>query len=385
MKLAVFHNLPSGGALRVLHDKMRRFKENGHTLSLYSFSTADHDFLPLERWADRAHIEPLSFGGFFRFRRYFKAARAVASLIDRSDADFVYVTKCRYFGSPPLLRYLRKPHVFYSHEPLRIRSYESRAGGNARARWTPFELMRKAGNVRSHFIVRREDRRSIRSARRVMTNSSFTAGWLKRVYGVEAEVNYQGVDAEFFHPSPVPARGDHVLSVGRIDETKGHDFLLRALSRVPAPRRPALVIVCDRFDRAVRGRLEEEARRLGVRFEVRCRVGDEELREFYRTSRLVLCASANEPFGLVPLEAMACGVPVIAVREGGFLETVADGRTGFLLERDEALWARTVEECLSDPARLRRLGEAGRAEVLRQWTWGPFIERFEQTWRESAR
>jgi glycosyltransferase involved in cell wall biosynthesis len=143
------------------------------------------------------------------------------------------------------------------------------------------------------------------------------------------------------------------------------------------------VIVCDRFDREVRGRLEEEARRLGVRFEVRCRVGDEELRDLYRTSRLVLCASANEPFGLVPLEAMACGVFVIAVREGGFLETIADGRTGFLLDRDEALWARRIGDCLADPGRTGRLGDAGRAEVLERWTWGPFIERFERIAAES--
>jgi len=243
-------------------------------------------------------------------------------------------------------------------------------------------MVKKAVKLRDHFIVKREDRRSIRSARFVMTNSHFNARWLKRVYGVEALVNYQGVDTEFFYPSETAERNDHVLSVGRIDETKGHDFLLRALARIPAPARPPLVIVCDWTDPRVFKKLKAEAGHLGVACEIRGRVSDEELRTLYRTSRLVLCAAVNEPFGLVPLEAMACGVPVIAVREGGFLETVAEGRTGFLLERDETLWARKIEACLSDPDAMTRMGESGRSEILERWTWHGFLDRMAIAIRE---
>jgi glycosyltransferase involved in cell wall biosynthesis len=388
-KLAVFHNLPSGGALRVLRDKLKGFKRRGYTVSLYSFSTSERDFMPLDRLADRSHVEPLHFKGFFRYQNYFKATRMVAEVINRSDADLVFVTKCRYFGSPPLLRYLRKPHVFYSHEPLRIRSYEALANGNgaplaALTGLTPFQMIKKSVKIRDHFIVKREDRRSMRSARLVMTNSHFTARWIKRVYGIEASVNYQGVDADFFCPPEKRERGGHVLSVGRLDETKGHDFILRALAEIPKRARPPFIITCDRLDPRFFKKLQEDADRLGVDCDIRYRVSDEELRTIYQTSRLALCSSVNEPFGLVPLEAMACGTPVLAIKEGGFMETVRDGETGFLLDRDESLWARKIEACLADPAAMKEMGEAGRAEVLRRWTWGPFIERLEKIFSENG-
>ncbi|MGH7198427.1 MAG: hypothetical protein ACREH5_06800, partial [Candidatus Omnitrophota bacterium] len=176
MKLAVFHNLPSGGAFRVLHDKLKHFKERGHAASLYSFSTADHNFLSLDRLAERSHVEPLRFQGIFRFRDYFRATRRVAEAINRSDAEWVFVSKCRFFGSPPILRYLKKPVVFYSHEPLRIRQYEMLAGGSPDRRFgyftnfmdlPPGRKVRKLLRVFGHFFVKAHDRRSMRSARLV--------------------------------------------------------------------------------------------------------------------------------------------------------------------------------------------------------------------------
>ncbi|MGH7198613.1 MAG: glycosyltransferase, partial [Candidatus Omnitrophota bacterium] len=241
----------------------------------------------------------------------------------------------------------------------------------------PGRKVRKLLRVFGHFFVKAHDRRSMRSARLVMTNSHFTARWIRRVYGVEPFVNYQGVDAEFFRPSSAVERNDHVLSVGRLDETKGHGFVLRALAKVPAPIRPQLVIVCDKFNPRVLEELKKDAERLGVSCDIRHRIDDEALRKLYQSSRLVLCGSVNEPFGLVPLEAMACGTPVIAVKEGGFLETVADGRTGFLLERDEFAWARKIEACLSDPEATEQMGRAGRSDVLERWTWGAFMDRME--------
>jgi glycosyltransferase involved in cell wall biosynthesis len=394
VNIALFHNLPSGGALRVLYDQISAFKKRGWKVSLYSFSTADNDFLAVASRADEFFTEPLLFKGLFRFRNYREATRKIAEKINSSSADLVFVSKCRFFGSPPVLRFLRKPLIFYSHEPLRILEYESLAhspanGSSAGRLWPAFRRMsvavkaRKILGWRERVLRKKEDRKSILAAPIVMTNSHFTADWLHRVYDVKPVVNYQGVDTEFFCPGAAEKRS-RVLSVGRMDETKGHDFVCRVLARLPADRRPEWVLVYDSVDPVFEKLFRKEACRLGVSCDLRPRIGDDVLRELYRSSQIVLCASKNEPFGLVALEAMACGTPVFAVKEGGFVETISDGRTGYLLERDETLWADRLGAVLADPRQLKIMGALGREDILKNWNWDLFIGRLEKERRVPA-
>jgi D-inositol-3-phosphate glycosyltransferase len=100
-----------------------------------------------------------------------------------------------------------------------------------------------------------------------------------------------------------------------------------------------------------------------------CRQPDQ-LHLWYSAADVAVTTPWYEPFGLTPLEAMACGVPVIGSRVGGIAFTIADGETGYLVPpRDpEALCAR-LEDILRDPARRRRMGRAGRARVLGSFTW----------------
>jgi glycosyltransferase involved in cell wall biosynthesis len=99
---------------------------------------------------------------------------------------------------------------------------------------------------------------------------------------------------------------------------------------------------------------------------------DAELRALYERCTAVLFTAFNEDWGIVPLEAMAAGKPVVAVNRGGPSETVLHGETGYLEPDIPAAFARRMIELAADPALCRRLGLAG-AERAQQFSWDAFV------------
>jgi glycosyltransferase involved in cell wall biosynthesis len=129
-----------------------------------------------------------------------------------------------------------------------------------------------------------------------------------------------------------------------------------------------LIAVSNSVDLNWKSYLEELARRLSVDIDIRNLIGDEELVRLYNSARLVLYAPYLEPFGLVPLEAMACGTPVVAVKEGGVRESIVHDKSGVLVDRDEDMFAKATEALFRDaPRRAMIANNAGRM-VLESWT-----------------
>jgi glycosyltransferase involved in cell wall biosynthesis len=188
-----------------------------------------------------------------------------------------------------------------------------------------------------------------------------------------------GVDPDRFTPKgPAAPRGPYphrLLQVGRLVPRKGAAVAVAALARLPGTE---LVVVggppADRLDDdpEVR-RLRGIARDAGVADRVRFTgaVPSEEVPPLLRSADVVVCPADYEPFGIVPLEAMACGVPVVASAVGGQLDTVADPGTGRLVPpRDPEALARAVAGLLADPAGREACGAAGRRRVLSRYGWG---------------
>ncbi|QQC92063.1 glycosyltransferase [Streptomyces alfalfae] len=187
-----------------------------------------------------------------------------------------------------------------------------------------------------------------------------------------------GVDTDLFTPrGPVAARGPlphQILQLGRLVPRKGAAVSVAALARLPDTE---LVIVggppADELDQdpEVR-RLRALAREAGVADRVRFTGGvpSADVPPLLRAADVVVCPADYEPFGIVPLEAMACGRPVVASAVGGQLDTVADPATGRLVPpRDPEALARAVAELLADPAGREAGGEAGRRRTLRRYGW----------------
>ncbi len=186
-----------------------------------------------------------------------------------------------------------------------------------------------------------------------------------------------GVDTSVFRPAPKPATGtggDRLLYVGRVVERKGVGNIVEALGSLPGV---TLDIAGgppqDQLDGDVEiARLRRIASRVGVLDRVRFlgAVSRAEVPALMRAADVVVDVPWYEPFGIVPVEAMACGRPLVGSAVGGLLDTVLPGVTGELVPpRRPDLLAPVLDELLADPVRRASYGRAGRARAVKEYQW----------------
>jgi glycosyltransferase involved in cell wall biosynthesis len=391
LHVAVYHNLHSGGAKHSLYETVHRLAKRHH-VDLFCLSTADVDFFDLRKFVEEHVVFEFKPGRLFRspfgrlnqavrwrdLARLEQVQRRVTAEIDRRKYDVVYVHPCQFTQSPSLLRYLRTPSLYHSREPLR-RFYEPplpRAYRDERG-WRGILGQIDPFNRAYEQRLRQLDRKNIRYATRIVTNSFFTREALYRIYGVDARVVYHGVDLETFRPLDLP-RENMVLSVGALTPNKGFDFIIESLGLLPKHLRPTFVVVSNYQEQAELAYLEELASKRGVSLRLRVRVRIDELVHLYNTARCTVYTPILEPFGLVPLESMACGTPVVAVKEGGVRESVVDGQTGLLLDRDPEQFAAAVRTLLENEELAKRYGRQARAYTLEKWPWDKRIRQLEE-------
>lgn len=384
MDVAAFHHLPTGGALRVLAEWTRR--TSAERITVYTPDPAVHDFARFpERVRTEVVSEPEPTIGLAAITGLLGArvtGRRIAQTIDASGHDAVFVLPSLLTQSPLLLHNLRTPSVYYAPEVMRS-GYEDRPLVFPGAHWKM--RMTRAGLNPAEQLRRVLDRRAARAAPCVVTHSEYTRADLADKYGVDARVLRLGVDLDAFQPSPRDATHvarPYVLSVGALHPLKGHELVVEAVGQVAPEARPDVVVVGDRGENGPA--LDALAQRLGVALDVRSGVPFPELVALVQGAAVVACAQVREPFGLVPLEAMACARPVVAVAEGGLRETVRDGDNGLLVSRDACAMGRAIARLLEDPALCARLGAAGRADVEAHWRWDDYAGALDALLAERA-
>jgi len=395
VKVAVVHNLPSGGARRTLVEQCRRLRLCGHRVEAFFPDTSDEAFAPLAPVVDATHVWPVpappgreaSLFGQVRVGSVWAVARLLRSLarvhremaaaVDGAQFDVVLATHDQFTHAPAALRWLRTPAAYYCQEPLRF-VYEAPVGLPLAPGGGPFaRAARRLATASAKAVLRPLDARNVRAARMILANSIYSHETIMRAYGRRARVVYHGVDPERFRRLDLE-RERVVLSVGAMHPAKGFDFVVSALARIPESRRPRLVVVSDRGYGVYRRLLEGHAQRSGVALTILTRIADDELVRWYNRASALAYAPYLEPFGLVALEAMACGTPVVAVAEGGTRESIRADETGLLTMRDEAAFAEAVERVMADKGLAARLAEAACGEVARRWTWAASVERLEE-------
>jgi glycosyltransferase involved in cell wall biosynthesis len=434
MKLALFHNVGPGGAKRALYEHVRGLTALGHTVDLFHPASACETYLPLaplcravkvygeagpgggaassgsggEGAVRRLARRVLGDAGHDVLRDYFwlrKVERGIeeqarlqemmATDILAGSYDVLYAHQCGAMLAPDLLRHVagKLPTVFYVQDTLR-RIEE----------WTPGPLptgydkqsdtllqRKRRGRILSPVMLSRMQReearfvRNLRSAETVLVNSRYSREGILRTTGVGALVNYLGVDSDYFTPSSEP-REHEVVSVGAMRPEKRHDLVIEAAGMLPQALRPRVRIVGYELPGAdaLGTQLCELARSLKVELILEREVTDAAVRDAYRRAKVVAFTPYLESFGLVPLEAMACETPVVAVAEGGPRETTREGVTGYLADTDPAAFGAALGRLLEDETRRQEMGRAGREWVCTDWTWERSVREVEGILQSAA-
>ena len=181
--------------------------------------------------------------------------------------------------------------------------------------------------------------------------------------------------------TPIMTATDRTFSWGRVglgsfDSIKGVDLAVKAVALLPEPR-PPLVWIANSGNEAYRNAIIELARSLGVELRIQMAISDADLVAILNKATLLLYTSRLEPLGLAPLEANACGLPVVGIAEGGIRETIQDGVNGFLVDPEAESIARAANQLLQNPALTRQMGETAADYVRREWDVEESVTRLE--------
>ncbi len=279
------------------------------------------------------------------YRRYLPLFPAAVEAFDLDRYDLVISSS--HCAAKAAIAPGRATHICYCHSPMR---YAWDQFGN-------YFGPERVGALASRWLYRpamarlaRWDAATASRVNRFVANSQYVAGRIARYYNRTATIVYPPVDTDFYHPAAV-AVGNHLLVVSALVPYKRLDLAIAACRQTGTPLR----IVGQGPDRE---RLMQQA---GPDVEFVGWISDDAVRDEYRRAYAVLLPG-EEDFGIVPVEAQACGRPVIAFGRGGALETVIEGETGtFFAEPSAASLAGAIDRLSRstfDSGRIRRHAES---------------------------
>jgi glycosyltransferase involved in cell wall biosynthesis len=312
----------------------------------------------------RIHVSPLQRlpVALTQYRRYLPLYPFAVEQFDLDRYDLVISSS--HCAAKSAIRAGRARHLCYCFSPMRYA-------------WDQFDAYfgtERVGRAASRLFYRpilarlaRWDAATAARADRFVAISRHVAGRIARYYNREASIVYPPVDTAFYRPAAVPPES-HFLIVSALVPYKRIDLAVEACRMIGA----SLRIVGDGPERA---RLERQA---GGAVEFLGPLTDEQIRDEYRRALAVLLPG-EEDFGIVPVEAQACGRPVVALGRGGALETVIDGETGVLFPEPTAP---SLAAALQRAADLRVDGARLRAHA-EQFSRERYVQQMQETIAET--
>jgi glycosyltransferase involved in cell wall biosynthesis len=346
MKIAIFHELHSGGARRAVNEFAKRLKKKD-VVDLY-FIDERKDEVEIDNFSKvyffKHKTKPLSnsflkriYKDTIELVRLYKLHHKVAKLIDSKEYDFVFVHPSKYTQAPFILRFLKTSKIYYSQEALRI-IYDP-----LHSKIENIILPKKIYESIARLLRKKIDLDNIAKAQLILANSQFTKSNLKKAYKKDSKVAYLGVDIKFFKPGI--KKDIDILYIGDTDALSGYELLIKA-------------------QKQIKQKIKVEYLITGATW-----ISDELLSRLYSQAKITLALYRNEPFGLIPLEAMASGSTVIALNEGGYKETIINGKNGFLIDFNSKALGDLIIKLLQNNTKLQEISKNARLDVEKNWDW----------------
>ncbi|APO72537.1 glycosyltransferase family 1 protein (plasmid) [Rhizobium gallicum] len=319
MKVAIVHDwlVVDGGAEKVLHELLTLFPEADLYSTVFHLPEENRRFLN-GKVPKTTFVQKLPFSGRL-YRNYLFFMPLAIEQFDFSSYDLVISSS--YAVAKGIITGPNQVHVSYVHSP-------------ARYAWDmQHQYLRESGlnkgfkGILARWLLHRFRIWDVRTANGVdhwIANSQFIARRIKKIYGVTATVVNPPVKLERFEIKT--EKDDFYLVASRLVPYKRIPLVVEAFSRTPNRK---LVVIGDGPDMAnVKAKAGPNVTVLGYQ-------PDDVLIDYLTRARAFIFA-AEEDFGIMPLEAQACGTPVIAYGRGGALETVVDGETGLFFQEQTA-------------------------------------------------
>lgn len=398
MKIAIWHNLPSGGGSRALNYHLNGLHQRGHQIEIWSNSPDADGFMQIP--AD-VKIHKITFnrtkGTSFKdkIKSFFfekdqnmlemeAHCKQCADEINAGDFDILFANSCFFYAVPFIGQYVKIPKVLFLGEPFRF-FYESLprlvweapqgAAGKIlrRSYWLPF--LEDLWIERRNRVQMREERHNYEAFDKVLVNSIYSAESCLKAYGKPAEVCYLGIDTEIFKANTIE-KSDYVIGLGNFYANKNPHLAVESMAQMKN-KNIKLIWVANMISQTYAEEMQSLAKRTGVDFEIKTMVPDAELVTLLSNALCMIYTSQLEPFGFAPLEANACGTPVIALQEGGVKETIIPNKNGFLSDRNPKNLAKYLDK-LSENSDLRKDMGIFAAEYVRtEWTLERCVDNIE--------
>jgi len=398
MKIAIWHNLPSGGGSRALNYHLNGLHQKGHQIEIWSNSPDADGFMQIptdvkihkityNRTKETSLKDKFKSFFFEKDKNMIEMelhCKRCADEINAGDFDVLFANSCFFYAVPFIAQYVKIPKVLYLGEPFRF-FYESlprlvweALPGAAvkilrRSYWLPF--IEDLWVERRNRIQLREERRNYEAFNKVLVNSIYSAESCLKAYGSPAEVCYLGIDTDIFNANTF-GKSDYVIGLGNFYVNKNPNLAIKAMAQIKN-KNIRLVWVANMVNQIYADEMQTLAIQTGVGFEIKTMVSDNELVDLLSNALCMIYTSQLEPFGFAPLEANACGTPVIALQEGGVRETIIPNKNGFLSDRNPMNLAKYLDKVIENAELRKEMGIFAAEYVRTEWTLKKCTENIE--------
>lgn len=357
-RVAVFHNLPGGGSVQVMNEVVNHLKKR-YLIDIYTCGELTDRKKRKIFTHNQLVYKVRPWVGFILRNLWIylilpEIHKRIARDIDQEKYEFVIVNHDYFTKSPYILRYLKSKTIYYLHEPPR-EFYESSA--------IHAPLFRnKLANI-FRIPIKYIDKKNVEKATEIIANSKYSKRVIWNIYNRKSNVIYPGVNTDRYSPSDRVQKLNRILMIGSLNKIKGHDFVLRSIKQM---LKIVEVIIVGEGDIL---RFAKTAKENGINLNRLTYINDlneKQMVALYRSSLVTCAGSYLEPFGLTSLESQSCGTPVVAVNEGGYVETIVNGVSGYLSNRNEIEFASKIALAIKNNG---RLSFGARKNVLKNWSW----------------